>query len=366
MSEKPKKPNFVFLTTNASFYPSLLKGNIERPGVYNWIRAFQKDGQDLEKMIKLWAEFELSPSKLNQYDIIHINLAGGDFGLASKVKEYLDETTKLVVNMDYAVEHLQSVVRKTRKKIEIIATDLSVADLAFGVEPFQVKLMNWLMKVTKQDKKCYIIPHPVDSEFMSKSVDKDGLFIPYDQRLDLLAFQWHRYDQQLAIPRTIMGNLPLPESQQGLMRVLFGWRPEGMELHNVEDHLEVTVPMLGWKPYLYMLAHCMWGFEYRLHHAASRFVLECAALGIPVVSTDNCYLGKIIWPELSGATDDFNGLHERLSLIISNDSARKLFARQGMDRVKDFSLQASRERYLYHLYELPNEEKEKDDNPTKK
>lgn len=356
MSEIPKDPSFILLTTNASFYPSLLRGNIERPGLYNWMRAFQRGEEDMEKMVRLWSEFSNNPTKLNRYDIVHINLAGGDFGLAVKVKDYLDDSTKLVVNMDYAIENLQSVVKKTQQKIELVATDISVADVAFGVEPAQVRLMDWLMEVTKQDKRCQLIPHPIDCEYMSKSVDSGGLFIPYDQRLDWLAFCWHRYDQQLVIPRIIMGNLPKPEGQQGLLRVLFGWSPEGMTIHNVEDYLEVTVPMKTWRAYLYMLSHCMWGFEYRFHHAASRFVLECASLGIPVVTTNNCYLGTVIWPELSCPPEDFKGLHERLCLIISNDSARKLFARQGMERVKEFSLQASRERYLHHLYEV--EEKE--------
>ena len=111
MSEIPK---YLFLTKNASFYPSLLRGVIERPGLYNWIRAF-KENNELKDMIKLWAEFKINPSKLNQYDIIHVNLAGGDWGLPSQVRESLDKDTKLVVNLDYSVEHMQKQFRMTKK-----------------------------------------------------------------------------------------------------------------------------------------------------------------------------------------------------------------------------------------------------------
>jgi len=358
MSESPKHPNFVLLTTNASLYPSLLKGEIERPGLYNWIRTFQTEGTELASMIKVWAEFSNAPQKLNQYDIVHINLAGGDFGLAFQVKDYLDETTKLVVNMDYSVEHLQEKITKTHKSIEIIATDIACADLAFGVEPFQVSLMNWLMTVTKQEKQCVLIPHPVDCDFLSKPIDKGGMFIPYDQRNDFLAFCWHRYDKQLSIPRTILGNLPKPEGQQGLLRVLFGWSPQGMTIRDSKDLMELVVPLTGWRSYLYMLAHCLWGFEYRFHHAASRFVLECASLGIPVVTTDNCFLGKFIWPELSHPIQDFEGLHESICNIVKDDSLRMEYAKQGLLRVREFNMPASRDRYMANLYGVPKEEED--------
>ena len=366
MSEMPKTPSFILLTTNASFYPSLLRGKIERPGLYNWIRAFQQEGTDIEKMVRLWSEFSTAPHKLNRYDIIHINLAGGDFGLAFQIREFLDESTKLVVNMDYAVEHLQEKITKTHKSIEVIATDIASANMAFGVEPFQVNLMNWLMTVTKQPNRCVLIPHPVDCHFLSKPIDKGGMFIPFDQRNDFLAFCWHRYDKQLSIPRTILGNLPKPEGQQGLMRVLFGWAPEGMLVRNSKDLMEVVVPLIGWKSYLYMLAHCLWGFEYRFHHAASRFVLECAALGIPVVTTDNCFLGRQIWPELSHPIHDLEGLNKSMCSIIESDSLRKEHAKRGLTKVKEFGLGASRQRYLSHLYGVPKEEEKKNDNPTKK
>lgn len=357
MSESPKTPSFVLLTTNASFYPSLLRGVIERPGLYNWIRAFQTEGDDLERMVRLWSEFSNAPQKLNRYDIIHVNLAGGDFGLAFKIREHLDENTKLVVNMDYAVEHMQEKITKTHKSIELIATDIASADLAFGVEPFQVGLMNWLMTATKQEKQCVLIPHPVDCDFLSKPIDKGGMFIPYDQRSDFLGFCWHRYDKQLSIPRTILGNLPKPEGQQGLLRVLFGWRPEGMMIHDSKDMMELVVPMAGWRSYLYILAHCLWGFEYRFHHAASRFVLECASLGIPTVTTDNCFLGGIIWPDLTHKVEDFEGLHQSICNIIQDDSLRMKYAKQGLLKVKEFSLTNSRRRYLTHLYGVPKEEK---------
>lgn len=247
-------PRFALLTTNSSFFPSLLKGELERPGLYNWIRAFQTSDIELADMLKLWKQFEKNPEKLNKFDIIHVNLAGGDYGLASLIAPSLDDSTKLVVNTDYAVMNLEPTFKQA--PIEMMATDIASADMAFGVEPFNVKLMNWLMKVTKQEKKAYLLPHPVDCDRLTKPPEQGGSFLDFDERLDWLAFHWHRYDQALSVPRTVMGNLPMTEYGGGVSRVLFGWRPDALRIKDAKNLMEVVIPMQAYVNYLIVLSHC--------------------------------------------------------------------------------------------------------------
>lgn len=341
-------PRFALLTTNSSFFPSLLKGELERPGLYNWIRAFQTSDIELADMLKLWKQFEKNPEKLNKFDIIHVNLAGGDYGLASLIAPSLDDSTKLVVNTDYAVMNLEPTFKQA--PIEMMATDIASADMAFGVEPFNVKLMNWLMKVTKQEKKAYLLPHPVDCDRLTKPPEQGGSFLDFDERLDWLAFHWHRYDQALSVPRTVMGNLPMTEYGGGVSRVLFGWRPDALRIKDAKNLMEVVIPMQAYVNYLIILSHCLWGFEYRFHRAASRFHMECATLGIPVVSSKNSFMGTMLWPELTFEMGEFEQMNAALCEIISDDGLRRKYARQGMERVKQFSLINSRNRYLELLY----------------
>lgn len=343
MSETSK---YVFLTTKASYWPSLLSGHIEKPGLYNWIRAFQREDTELKDMLLLWKEVENNPTKLGKYDIIHINLAGGDYGLATKVAQFVNpEKTKIVVNTDYAPEYMQATFAKSGSSIEVVANDIESADLAFAVEPFTVSTMNMLMTAAKSEKRVKLMPHPIDCVTLMKPPEQGGSFLDFDDRNDWLAFQWHRYDKALSIPRIIMSNLPAPEGQIGVSRVLFGWRPEAMNI-STNDMMEMVVPSANYFSYLMVLSHCLWGFEYRFHHAASRFIQECASMGIPVVSNTNSYLGTEIWPELCFAPIEMQKMNEALCSLIQDNSFRREMVKQGLIRIRKYSLANSRNRML--------------------
>jgi hypothetical protein len=352
------KIKYALVTRGASYFPSLLKPEIERAGLYNWIKVF--DGEVL-----LWKHFESRADDLKSYDVIHVNLAGGDFGLATEIRNALGShsKTRLVTNMDYSVHYFNQTFKGLEYGMKELLSDLHASDMVFGVEPKQIALLNFMMKIAKKTEetgrsdKAALIPHPVNVELMSKPMP-EGLFAPYDNRGDILAYQYHRYDGHWEIARLLMHNLPPPggEGNSGVvMRALLGYTDSSIKY---EDMPDMVLPFLPWAKYIYFLSTCLWGMEYRTHSAASRFILECASLGIPVVSTDYSYLGKEIFPDLSFPMDDYDGMRAALEKLIVDDSYRIANARHGLREVGKYGFINSKRRYITELNKRCEEKEE--------
>lgn len=306
---------YVLLAGETRIFPHLLE-RIPRPGLYSWVAVFKGK-------LQRWAEYRTNPGALNENDIVHINLAAKDIGLASKVAEFLDSSTKLVVNMDYSIERLPSELQHTGKSLHTLAQDLNVADMAFGVEPFQVAFMNYLMK----EKHPCLLSHPIDVESMSK------LSVPVDKRMQKIAYHFRN-------------GSTIAQSIIDAPSILLGW---DIETDMPMPNEVIPVPLTTWDSYIEALKHCTLGFEYRFHHAASRFVLECASLGIPVLSSDYSYLTRKIWPSLSFEPHEFEAMHRKLEEIAQDDEMRIMLANNGMKNVQWFNLDHSRERFLIAL-----------------
>ena len=106
----------------------------------------------------------------------------------------------------------------------------------------------------------------------------------------------------------------------------------------------LVMPYTDWQVYINFLKYCRWGLEYRLHYAASRFILECASIGIPVVSTNFSYMGRLLYPELTFHAGDFDSMRKALQNLILNDELYTQQAKQGIERVENFNLENSRKR----------------------
>lgn len=371
---------YLLLTEGATYYPSLLRPELERAGLYNWPKVFDGD-------VELFQRFKGSGATLNKYDVIHVNLAGGDFGLATKVREMIgdDAHAKLVVNMDYSVHYFPKAFKGNPHGLGKFLTDLNAADMVFGVEPKQVALMNYFMEVinlpenlkkankkfeeewrhnmpqteitewlnmsdfkkakTQNNKSAALLPHPINVEILSTPMP-EGMFAPYDHRGDVLAYQYHRYDGHWEIAKMLMHKLPTPQENGVVLRACLGFTDDVFPTYNMP---ELVMPFTEWAKYAYFLSTCLWGFEYRTHAAASRFIMECAALGIPVVSTDYSYLGSVMFPDLSFPMEDYDGIREALEHMITDDGFRVQQARHGMKALAPYSFTNAMPRFMMEL-----------------
>jgi glycosyltransferase involved in cell wall biosynthesis len=309
---------YLFLTDGASYFPQLMV-DFERAGLYNWYKCM--DGE-----VRLWSDLKHRKHELLDYDIIHINLASSDIGLAAKVKPLLEgSSTTLVVNMDYSINYMDNATNLR----EFIA-DLQACDCAFGVEPSQVNLIHYIISVVKDEKsetRMSLMPHPVDLATMESKI-----WVDYDRRLNMLAYQFHKYDSHWQIPRLLMLKLPV-------LTTCLGY---SLESFKTQDMADLVMPYIEWEKYIRFLAYAKYGFEYRTHKAASRFVMEAGSLGIPVVTTHDSFMGHLIYPDVCHPVEDFFSIRKSLEKLIEDEEWRLTQAREGLERLEAYNFENSK------------------------
>src|SRR3990167_5900504 len=111
-----------------------------RSGLYQWVDIFNGDIKQIGK-IDDW----------EKYDVVHMNLSGGDWHQVHKIKSQLkNSSTKLIVNNDYGLHEWQTVFRCP----EQFAREIQEADAFFSTEPYSRDAMQILL-----GKKVHLIPH---------------------------------------------------------------------------------------------------------------------------------------------------------------------------------------------------------------
>jgi len=318
---------YLLLTTGPGYFPELMR-DVERAGLYNWRKAYNGE-------VRFWQDVKNRPTDLLDYDIIHVNLAGEDMGLATKVRPLIEGSrVKLIVNMDYAINYFSSSLEKAGSDPLALQKDLQSADMVFGVEPTQVSLLTYFLTILKRPP-AKLIPHPIDTEMMYRE-----FFVDYDRRLDIMAYQYHRYDDMWEIPRMLMQDLP-PYHERPVLTSCLGFMRDEFKRLIMPD---IIMPYRDWQTYMQLLKACRWGFEYRMHYAASRFILECASIGIPVVSTNFSYMGRLLFPDLTFHPGDFDSIRKCMQNLILNEELYRKQAKRGIESVEMFNLENSRKR----------------------
>jgi len=317
---------YLLLTEGPAYFPELLKP-FERAGLYNWMKAF--DGE-----VRMWSDIGRRPQEFGHYDIIHVNSYGEDQGLAHKVSKFTDNLdTKLVVNLDLSIDYFD-------KDLDLVnfIRDILAADMLFGVEPTQVNLINYIAHVMgrKKPKKTVLMPHPINVTQLL-----DNTFVEYDKRMDVVAFQYHKYDGHWAIPKMLMEALP-----NNYLSAMLGYMSMPLPMEGLRH---MVMPYMEWNLYIKFLARCKIGFEYRTHKAASRFVMEAGSLGIPVVSTMDSHMGQIVFPEICHHVEDFVGIRQSLEKLVMDEDWRHHLAREGIDRLEPYNFENSKTRFMEAL-----------------
>lgn len=312
---------YLLLTEGAAYFPELLQP-FERAGLYNWLKCFEGE-------VRLWGDIKKRTHDLKDYDIIHVNSYGQDQGLAAEVAPLIEGSqAKLVVNMDLSINYFDKDLN-----FPAFVRDILAADALFSVEPAQVNLVNYIAHRMgrKKPKRCTLLPHPIDIKLLM-----DKAWIPYSQRMDMIAFQYHKYDAHWSIPKVLAEGLDWLTCMMGYI---------GPPLP-VEGLRHCVMPYMEWDKYLSFLSRCKLGFEYRTHRAASRFVMEAGSLGIPVVTTTESHMGQLVYPELSLPPEDFMGLRMTLERLIDDDDYRLQQARDGLERLEAYNFDNSRKRFM--------------------
>jgi len=322
----PKVKYYMIHNGDLDPFIELLSPNIHIPGLINWPKAFGG------KIVK-WEE--LSRHDVENADILHVNLTGMNKHVPLSIREYLgnSSSTKLVVNLDYAIEYYQ----KAFPEPTIFFRALASADMIFATEPYQRNVLQYIVDRHFREPRCKevpLIPHPCPTHGLKELRDDD-------RRLDIIVAHMHRYCKQTYIPAMLSQALP------NTISCLVGYLPE--EVAYPTGGFDMVFEDRPWRKYIQFLRHCKYGLLYTNIHSLGRFALENACLGMPCVSTNVVYATRICFPELSFNPLDLEGMRGALERLVSDTEFYEEVREQGHGNVEFFNYRRSKERFLEAL-----------------
>ena len=300
------------LLTN-HIWRELVTDELTKQGLYQWRQIFKGDVRLFE---------ETPPEEYENYDIIHINLCTNDLPIIFHVKSILkNSSTKVIMNVDYAVEMWDRMFPDKRKFIQA----LSLPDLLFAVEPFQQKILTILSK-----RDVPLIPHPVDTKRLKQRVKKE--------RGDIAFCLYHRYDTQQLIPSIIA-------QYSGLEPVMLGIG-EGPLPRQIYVLSGGTVPYYS---FLNILRMSRIAIEYYTIHSHCRFAGECACLRVPLVATSYSFFAREMFPFTTFHPDEIEKMMLTVKQLVENDAFYDRVVEYAWDKIEDYGWKASKERLLRHI-----------------
>jgi len=329
--------HYCFVTAEGgSHFRELVTKEVTKPGSYNWYKAFDSypnwTGEVRETRSLAHEDFE-------NFDLIHLTLAGVNVPVIQKIRSVLGDNsdTQLILSTDYTFESFENGflhpldMHKAAK----------CADFIFAQEPAQQGLFNYIVKeYMKRKWTVPLVTHPVDTDGIKQQ------YVKPEQRLDMIAYVYHKFDRQLTIPSMLLDGLGIPALMLGFLDIqaIQAGRGPGKEIPAGFFHFNAG--WLEWKTYLYMLRHCTIGFDFYVIHSYSRVPQEFACLGIPAVTTTHSYTGTILYPETSHSPYDLPAIRKNLEMLIKDRELWKKTADYAFEKVESMNYKNSVENLL--------------------
>lgn len=334
--------HYCFVTVEGgSHFPELITKEVTKPGSLNWYKAFNAypnwTGEVRERA-------SLSKNDLEKFDIIHLMLAGCNVPVIQDIRAVLgnDSSTLLVLCPDYTFETFENGF--------IHPLDMhkacKCADFIYAQEPATQSLSNYIVKeYMKRDWSVPLIPHPADTERIK------AMYVKPEQRLDMAAYPYHKFDRQLVIPSMLLDGLGIPVMMLGFLDIqaMKAGRGSGKEIPAGFFHFNAG--WLSWKTYIYMVRHCTIALDYYVIHSYSRVSQEFACLGIPAVCTTHSYSGTLLYPETSHDPCDLFALRKSLDKLVKDEEFWQKTADYAFEKVEEMNWHNSVENLLKAMEE---------------
>jgi glycosyltransferase involved in cell wall biosynthesis len=256
-------------------------------GLWQWSRAFDKYGEKGE------ADLIRRCEDLEKYDIVHINMTGGNLSLPQMVRDELGDgsDTKLVVNVDFDVAQWGAIWNYPTMLID--ATNC--ADMLFHVESAGAKIISHAL-----GRAVHTLPHPVDviGIDLYKKTEREAT----------ITTMWHRYIPDCMLPYLAQKYIPL-------YRVLLGYRGK-MPTLSMYDH--VYQPQ-SFTDSIDVMSCSTFGCDLYPGRSYGRSVIEYAALAVPCVCSNTIEASCRCFPDLAVDPYDIQGAHERFKMLMDDD-----------------------------------------------
>jgi len=331
---------YLFLTTAGSHFPQHIREETGMPGSYEWYKAVNSYPGCSGEIRHVQ---DVANTEFLDYDIIHINLADVATEMIASVKDLIKgSNTKLIVNLDYAVEMIDS-ISAWRHKWDRFFNALKCADFVFAQSEYQRNFLQTIWKhVFNRKERVPFIPHPVDTAGLKR------LYVKPEERLDMIACHYHRYDAHLIIPALI--------ARDGEMRTVGRFHDLKVEVPTVLFGFgEPTVDMTlfnyvscrhEWDKYIYMLSHCTVAVSYYTLHSQDRPLAECACLGIPAVASTCSVFGRKLFPHTTFPPQNIEAMIKAMHKLKESQQFWNYVKDFAWEKVENYGRKPSVERLL--------------------
>ena len=331
---KPAKEIKYVLITDF-VHTQLLKENLIRTGLYQWQLVFRGEVRPQRDILDY-----------NEYDIVQVNMSTQDLHLIEEIRRQINTggKTKLVVNNDYTTEMWS----KTFHHPTVLANAIKGADMIFGTEYYQTSALAELT-----GRQCFIIPHPADIKRL-KSLKKL-------KQKNIISTIWRRYDNHAYIPSLVVRNHGLTtqlvgydkniDAQRGwLTTSMYDYAIGGTNCADFQDQLRES--KIVYDPFTY--------------HSYNRSIVECAAMGIPVVGSDRTQSIKMCYPFTAVDPYDVTSARRLIEKLLTDEAFNKKVVAFAKEKSEVYNHENSIEKYLTALIESQVDEPPKEIKRPKK
>jgi len=281
-------------------------------GLFNWAKAL--NGK---------REMPRSREEFDAFNIIHVNVTARNLFLIPQLLTKIDKSkTRILANVDFSVELWNQNFHYPDSFIEY----LDKCDYIFAVEPEMASVLSRILC-----RPVPYIPHPSDIEGIKTHHS--------EQRLQQIGVAAHRYDPNLVLPHLMLRDLP-----PGWQTVLSGMIGDVSPYYHL---FTFAKPYSKFEEYIKFISQLYAVLETHTFHTYGRHVVECAALGVPVVGPSRIAAMKTCFPNTTA--DTFEEQHKFLNALIEYPDFYVAVAKYGMEHSELYSLRSSASRMLSFL-----------------
>lgn len=255
-------------------------------GLWQWSLSFDNYGSRGDvKLIRRKEELE-------EFDVIHINMTGGNLALPNMVRDELGDSsdTKLVINVDFDVMQWGA----NWQYPTILLKAIECCDMLFHVESTGSKTLSHVL-----NRDVHTLPHPVDVVGLDKYKKSD--------REPTIVTMWHRYVPDCVHPYFAQKDIPL-------YRVLLGSR-EKIPTLSMYDFSYQPQPFVDG---IDIMSRATFGCDLYPGRSYGRSVIEFAALAVPCVCSNTVEASCRCFPDLAIDPYDVSAAHRLFEMLIDD------------------------------------------------
>lgn len=282
------KPSYCLIGDPVAFESIKSNNDLTLSGLWQWSLAFDKHGNKGDVQLIRRKE------ELEEFDIIHVNMTGGNFALLHMIRDQLGDSsdTKIVTNIDFDVGNWG----RNFTYPTILEKALRCADMVFHVESRGAAVLEHVLK-----RNIPVLPHPVDVNGIDtyKKVDREPM----------ISVIHHRYYPDPTTPYWATRDLPLN-------LVLMGYTKGTVPTLAMYDQ---TIQHAPFKTMIENMSKAKFGLDLFHGYNYGRTVIEFAALAIPCICSETIDAGHRLFPDLVVNPFDAKKVHSLFADLLEND-----------------------------------------------